>query len=87
MPDSRKILYEISGYCREVETWEKTFTIKYPRLRDFFYSLKKTGSGTPLNGQTLALGQMRKLIREWTGELAGAELEMTYNICYIMAVK
>ncbi|NOX25626.1 MAG: methyltransferase domain-containing protein [Deltaproteobacteria bacterium] len=87
VPDAHRINHEISKYFSKVDIWEETFKIKYPGVEDFFYSLKKTGSGTPLNGQALAVSQMKALLKKWKGELAGEELEMTYNIRYIMSTK
>ncbi len=87
MPDTHKINHEISKYFSKVKTWEETCRIKYPGVEDFFYSLKKTGSGTSLNGQMLTVIQMKALLKKWKDELAGEELEMTYNIRYIMSTK
>ena len=87
MPDTHRLNYEIRNFFSTIETWGDTVRIKYPQVKDFFYSLKKTGSGTQLNKRSLPVKQMRELIKKWDNELLGEELEMTYNIQYILAEK
>ncbi len=87
MPDTHRVNCEIRNFFSTIETWGETIRLKYPQVQDFFHSLKRTGSATQLNKLSLPIKQMRELIKRWDNELLGEELEMTYNIQYILAEK
>ncbi len=87
LPDTKMINDEINHCFSEINTWSETIVIDYPHVADFFNSLKKTGSATSLTRQSLSAGEMRKLLKNWSADLAMNKLQMTYEIQYIMAVK
>ena len=86
-PDRDWMLAGIRKSLSEIETWSEEVTIAYATAKDFFNSLKKTGSSTSINSSTLTLSQMRKLLRQWDESLGSKSLEVTYCVHYIMAVK
>ncbi len=87
LPDHRHLLPLLEGKFKDIKLWSEDIDIEYATVRDFFYSLKKTGAATQLKGLRLNSSEMRKLLKGWQLKLGGGPLTMTYNIQYLRAVR
>ena len=87
MPDSKNIVAGLRDHMSELNSWIDNFTIKYASARDFFNSLKKTGSSTSVRGVSLSAAQMRSVLHRWDQSRHDAPLEVSYSIHYILARK
>lgn len=86
-PDNQHLLPLLEGKFKDITFWSENIDLEYATVRDFFYSLKKTGAGTQLQGLRLNSVEMRKLLQKWQLKLGGHPLIMTYNIQYLRAVR
>ncbi len=87
LPDHQHLLPLLEEKFKNIKLWSEDIDIEYATVRDFFYSLKKTGAATQLRGLRLNSSEMRKLLKGWQLKLGGDPLVMTYNIQYLRAVK
>ncbi|VAW40540.1 hypothetical protein MNBD_DELTA03-479 [hydrothermal vent metagenome] len=87
LPDHQHLAARLEGKFKDIKLWSENIDIEYATVRDFFYSLKKTGAATQLRGLRLNSFEMGRLLKGWQLKLDGAPLIMTYNIQYLRAVR
>lgn len=61
--------------------------VLYPSAQAFFHALKKTGTSINRSGKSLAVGEMKKLMKFWNASRQGREIVVTYHIHLLMGTK
>ena len=72
---------------KNVECFLDKLPVTYNSAKDFFSSLKKTGTNTVDSGKTLSHGQMKKLLKNWDDHCHGQPVTVTYYVHTILTKK
>lgn len=65
LPGGNILTSRINEMAKNVTFSQQTLSLSYPSVKDFFASLKKTGTGIAVSGRRNSPSQMRTLMKEW----------------------
>lgn len=86
LPDSQIIYDLFRDQVASLAEYQKEIRLIYPSVKDFFWSIKRTGAGVSVAGKILKVGEMKRLIANWQDESPHG-VELTCNVHYIYIVK
>lgn len=83
LPNSQTLGQTLQDLGYEVTAWTETIAQDYPTTREFFRSLKKTGTNTQAAAVGLTVSQLSRLLAGWPKNKNGS-VTVTYQINSIL---
>ncbi len=80
LPEEEKINQYLQEQVGDLVTWCDPIVIEYKSSRDFFNSLKNTGTNTSENECTLDANQMKSLLTHWDSHSPDQRVKATYYV-------
>nr|MDJ0844886.1 methylase [Crocosphaera sp.] len=84
LPNTNKLIKNLLIPPHKIYIFEERITINYNSAADFFKSMKIIGAGCNLKQEKLSIPEMKQLINHWNNQCYPGEIEITYDVSFLI---
>ncbi|MDJ0508033.1 MAG: methyltransferase domain-containing protein [Crocosphaera sp.] len=86
LPNTIELTQKLLIPPHNIHIFEQKVTMNYNSAADFFRSLKIIGAGCNLNQEKLSIPEMKQLINYWNHQCYPDQIEVTYEVTFLMMI-